>query len=143
MHLQLKYIVANQNEKTPHGVQWPINYLLSHKKYILIYYGMPLKMDDINTFFIFIFFQINISCKYKLHIFIMAYVTTSHFYQVAWMTIIFKVTKMIDLDKSHKTHGLEWTWFFLMLLKFYENWKHAMDWAHCWKHTNSPIFDQF
>jgi hypothetical protein len=35
------------------------------KKYIFIYFGMPLEMDDINVFFIFI--QININLKYKLH----------------------------------------------------------------------------
>jgi hypothetical protein len=39
----------------------------SQKNYIFIYFVMPLKMDDINVFFIFIFIQIDISCKYKLH----------------------------------------------------------------------------
>jgi hypothetical protein len=45
-----------------------MNHLLSHKNnYIFIYFGMPLKMYDINVFFIFIFIQIDISHKYKLH----------------------------------------------------------------------------
>jgi hypothetical protein len=35
----------------------------SQINYIFIYFGMPLKMDDINVFFI----QIDISHKYKLH----------------------------------------------------------------------------
>jgi len=39
----------------------------SQKNYMFIYFGMPLKLDDINVFFIFIFTQIDISCKYKLH----------------------------------------------------------------------------
>jgi hypothetical protein len=34
---------------------------------IFIYFGMPLKMDDISVFFIFIFIQIDIGHKYKLH----------------------------------------------------------------------------
>jgi len=29
------------------------------------------------------------------------------------------------------------------LLKLCESGKHAMDWKHCWKHTNSLIFYQF
>jgi hypothetical protein len=37
------------------------------KNYIFIYFGMPLKMDDINVFFIFNFIQIDINHKYKLH----------------------------------------------------------------------------
>jgi len=50
----------------PHGIQWPLNYFPSYKNnYIFIYFGMPPKMDDINVFFIFI--QIDINCKYKLH----------------------------------------------------------------------------
>jgi len=66
MHLQLKFIVTNQLEKMPCGIQWPLNHLPSHKnKYIFIFFGMPLKVDDISAFFIFI--QIDISCKYKLH----------------------------------------------------------------------------
>jgi len=68
VHLQQKSIVANQVEKMPHGIQWPLNRLPSHKNnYIFIYFGMPLKMDDIIVFFIFIFIQIDISHKYKLH----------------------------------------------------------------------------
>jgi hypothetical protein len=64
VHLQQKFIVANQVEKMPHGIQWPLNHLPSHKNnYIFIYFGTPLKMDDINAFFI----QIDITCKYKLH----------------------------------------------------------------------------
>jgi hypothetical protein len=39
----------------------------SQKNYIFIYFGMPLKMDDINEFFIFIFIQIIINCKYEFH----------------------------------------------------------------------------
>jgi len=34
--------------------------------YIFIYFGMPLKMDDISVFSIFIFIQMDISHKYKL-----------------------------------------------------------------------------
>jgi hypothetical protein len=34
---------------------------------IFIYFKMQLKMDDINVFFIFIFIQIYIGHKYKLH----------------------------------------------------------------------------
>jgi hypothetical protein len=68
MHLQLGFIIANQVEKMPYGVQWPMNHLPSHRNnYIFIYFGMPLKMDDINVFFIFIFIQIDINHKYKLH----------------------------------------------------------------------------
>jgi hypothetical protein len=37
------------------------------KNYIFIYFGMPLKMDDINVLFIFIFIQIDISPKEQLH----------------------------------------------------------------------------
>jgi len=45
-----------------------MNNLPSRKNnYVLIYYGVPLKMDDINVFFILIFIQIDISRKYKLH----------------------------------------------------------------------------
>jgi hypothetical protein len=47
---------------------------------------MPLKMDDINVFFIFVFIQIDINDKYKLYIyaitnhFVVVYATTSRFY---------------------------------------------------------------
>jgi hypothetical protein len=45
-----------------------MDHLLSHKNnYILIYFGMPLEMDNTNVFFIFIFIQIYTSCNYKLH----------------------------------------------------------------------------
>ncbi len=68
MHLQLGFIVANQVEKMPHGVQKPMNHFPSHRNiYIFIYFGMPLKMDDIRVFFIFIFIQIDINYNYKLH----------------------------------------------------------------------------
>ncbi len=64
--MQLKFIVANQVEKMPYGFQWPLNHLPSCKNnYILIYFGMPLKMDDISVIFIFI--QIDINRKYKSH----------------------------------------------------------------------------
>jgi len=50
-----------------HGIQWPLNHLPSHKNnYIFIYFGMPLKMNDISVFFIFIFIQIDIT-RNKLH----------------------------------------------------------------------------
>jgi hypothetical protein len=43
-----------------------MNHLLNHKNnYIFIYFGMPL--NGISVFFIFILIQMNISCKYKLH----------------------------------------------------------------------------
>jgi hypothetical protein len=43
-----------------------MNHLPSRKKnYIFIYFGMSLKMNDISVFFIFI--QIDIRHKYKLH----------------------------------------------------------------------------
>ncbi len=68
MHLQLGFIVASQLEKIPCGVQWPMNYLLYQiNEYIFIYFGMPLKINDINVFFIFLFIQMNSSHKYKLH----------------------------------------------------------------------------
>jgi hypothetical protein len=52
----------------PCGVQLPMNYLPSHRNnHIFIYFGMPLKMDDIRISFIFIFIQIDINHKYKLH----------------------------------------------------------------------------
>jgi len=64
MHLQLGFIVVNQVEKMPRGVQWPMNHLPNcRNNYIFIYFWMPQKMDNINTFFI----QINITRKYKLH----------------------------------------------------------------------------
>ncbi len=64
----VRFVVANQIENMPCGIQWPMIHLPSHKmNYIFIYFVMPLKMDDINLFFIFIFTQINISHKYKLH----------------------------------------------------------------------------
>jgi hypothetical protein len=64
VHLQLKFIVTNQVEKVSRDIQWALNYLPSCKNnYIFIYFGMPLKMDDINVFFIFIFIQINIGCN--------------------------------------------------------------------------------
>jgi hypothetical protein len=45
-----------------------MNYIPSHKNNcIFIYFVIPLKMDDINVFFIFIFIQFDISFKYKLH----------------------------------------------------------------------------
>jgi hypothetical protein len=37
--------------------------------------------------------------------FAVVYATTNHFYQVPPRTIIFKVTKMVDLDKSRKCMG--------------------------------------
>jgi hypothetical protein len=68
MQLQLWFIVVNQVEKMPCGLQWPLNLFLSCKNnYAFIYFGMPLKMDDINVFFIFIFIQIDISHKYNFH----------------------------------------------------------------------------
>jgi hypothetical protein len=45
-----------------------MNYLLYQiNEYIFIYFGMPLKINDINVFFIFLFIQMNSSHKYKLH----------------------------------------------------------------------------
>jgi len=45
-----------------------MNHIPSHKNnYIFIYFEMPLKIDDINPFFIFTFIQINISHKSYLH----------------------------------------------------------------------------
>jgi hypothetical protein len=63
----IRSIATNQVEKMSCGVQWLMNHLPSHKNnYIFIYFGMPLKMDDIKVFFIFI--QININHEYnKLH----------------------------------------------------------------------------
>jgi hypothetical protein len=69
MHLQLKFIVVNKVEKLPHDIQWPMNHLPNHKNnYIFIYFGMLVKMNDINILIIFSFIQIDISCKFKLHI---------------------------------------------------------------------------
>ncbi len=85
MHLWLGFVVANQVEKMPHGVQWRLNHLSNHKNnYIFIYFGMPLKMDDISVFFIFIFIQINISCEYKLH---MQLQTTLYLFM--WLLVVF------------------------------------------------------
>jgi hypothetical protein len=68
MHLQLELIVANQVEKMPHGVQWPMHDLPNCKNnYIFIYFGMSIKIDNINVIFIFIFVQINTNHEYKLH----------------------------------------------------------------------------
>jgi hypothetical protein len=68
VHLQLQFRVTNQVEKMRHGVEWPMNHLPSHRNNAnFIYFGMPLKMDDINVVFIFNFIQIDISHKYKLH----------------------------------------------------------------------------
>jgi len=96
----------------PHGIQWPLNHLSSRKNsYIFIYFGMPLKMDDINVFIIFMFIQIDIKHKYKLHIyatakhFVAVCATTNYFYQVLRKIVVFKVAKMIDLDKSRKCMG--------------------------------------
>jgi hypothetical protein len=45
-----------------------MNHFLNHKNnYILIYFGMPLKMDNTSVFFIFIFIQIDVSYNRKLH----------------------------------------------------------------------------
>ncbi len=64
VHLQLRFIIANQVEKMSHGVQWPMNHNSNHiKNYIFIYFGIPPKMNDINVLFI----QIDISHKFKLH----------------------------------------------------------------------------
>jgi hypothetical protein len=66
--LQLGIIVTNQVEKMPHGVQWSMIQLPNYRdNYIFIYFGMPLKMNDISVLFIFIFIQINISHKSKSH----------------------------------------------------------------------------
>ncbi len=91
------------------GIQWPLKHFPNHKKnYNFIYFGMPPKMDDINVFFIFIFIQINISCKYKLHItnhFVIVYATIGHFYKMPQKIIISKIAKMVDLERSHKHMG--------------------------------------
>ncbi len=64
MHLQLGFIIVNEVEKMPRGVQWPMNHLPNRRNnYIFIFWGMPLKMNDINVFVIFIFIQINISAS--------------------------------------------------------------------------------
>jgi len=82
----------------------------SQNNYIFIYFGMTLKMDDINVFFIFIFIQIDISHKYKLHMqfanhFVVVYAITNHFCQVPWRIVVSKVTKMVYLDRSCKHMG--------------------------------------
>ncbi len=86
------------------GVQWPLNHLPScQNNYIFIYLGMPPKMDD-NSVFSFSF-----SSKSTL-VASICYIYNyrpfcCHFYQVPQKTIILKVTKMVDLDKSHKCMG--------------------------------------
>ncbi len=104
VHLRLKFIVTNQVDRMPRGIQWPLNHLRSHKNnYIFIYFGMPLKIDDINIFFIFIFFQIDINCKYKLH---MQLQTT--LWSFTWLPIVFTKCHGGQLDlKSQK--WLIWT----------------------------------
>jgi hypothetical protein len=64
VHLQLGFIVVDEVEKMPCGVQWPMNHLPSHKNNsIFNFWGMPLKMNDISVFVIFIFIQIDISAS--------------------------------------------------------------------------------
>ncbi len=66
MHLRLKFIVANQVEKMLRGIQCPLNHLPSCKKQLHFHlFWDATKNDDINEFFIFI--QIDINHKYKLH----------------------------------------------------------------------------
>jgi len=60
---------------------------------------MPLKMNDISVFFIFISIQINISCNYKL------FMQLCHFYKMSQKITTFIIAKMVDLDKSCKCMG--------------------------------------
>jgi hypothetical protein len=88
----------------------------SQKQLHFNYFGMSLKMDDINVFFILIFIQINISCKSKLH---MQLQTIYNF-----LCKLFLLNSMEDnhicSHKNHwfghksQTYGLEWTWFIIM-----------------------------
>jgi hypothetical protein len=63
VHLQLRFIVANEVEIFLHGVQWPESLLKSQKQLHFHFFGMPLKMNGINVFVIFIFIQIDISAS--------------------------------------------------------------------------------
>jgi len=99
----------------PRGIQWPLNHLSSHKNnYIFIYFGMPLKMDDISVFFIFIFIQIDISCMCNYKSFCSCLRDYQLFYQVPQRRVVSKVTKMVDFDRSRKCMG--WNEFLVMIM---------------------------
>jgi hypothetical protein len=57
--LHLRFIAANEVEKMPCVIQWPMNHVSNCKNYFSIYFGMPLKMD-IRVLFIFIKIKIDI-----------------------------------------------------------------------------------
>ncbi len=125
-HLQLGFIVANQVEKMPCGVQFGLrNHLPNGRNnYIFIYFGMPLKMDDMSVLFIFIFIQIDINHKFKLHMqlqhFVVVYAITRHFllnamegnciysHKNGW----FGHKSLRQIYKSQTK--LEWTWFLVV-----------------------------
>ncbi len=89
----------------PCGIQWPLNHLPSRKKnYIFIYFGMPLKMDDIGVFFIFIFIQITYATTNH---FVIIYVTTKchggQFYLKSqkWLIWTKVANTWVEMDKIH------------------------------------------
>ncbi len=115
MHLQLRFIFANQVEKMPHSIRWLMNHLQSCKNnYIFIYFGMPLKMDDINVFVILfsskstLIASISCICNYK------------PFCNCLCDYKLFLPSAMEDSRKNcwfgHKSqmHQLEWTKFLVM-----------------------------
>jgi hypothetical protein len=109
----------------PCGVQWPLNHHWSHRdNYIFIYFGMPLKMNDISEFFIFIFIQIDISHKYKLHMQLQTILQS-----FMWLPILF--------TKCHKR------WSYIKLQKWLIWTQVANTWVGMDKIHYSVDFDYF
>jgi hypothetical protein len=80
-----------------------MNHLLSCKNYIFMYFGMPLKKDDINVLFIFI--QIDISCKFKSHIQLQTISCDYKSLLPSAMDNHIYSHKDVDLDISYKCMG--------------------------------------
>ncbi len=114
--MQLVFIITNQVEKMSHDIHWPMNHLISHENnYIFIYFGMPLKMGDINSFSFSskstLIASLNCICNHKPlcshlcdKLFLPSATKDSHIYihRSGWF--------------GHKSqmHGLEWTWFLVV-----------------------------
>ncbi len=115
MHLQLRFIFSNQVEKMPQCVRWPMNHLQSHKNnYIFIYFGMPLKMDDINVFLILfsskstLVASISCICNYK------PFCNRLYDYKLLLPSAMEDSRKNCWFRHKSQMHGLEWTKLLVM-----------------------------
>ncbi len=145
--MQLGFIVTNQVEKMPHGFQWSMIQFPNYRdNYIFIYFGMPLKMNDISVLFIFIFIQINISHKSKSHMHLQ---TTLYLFMQFQVVLTSCHGRQSHLQSQNgyfghvlQMHGLEWTWFLVVKLK---NLIVIFDWKFmtCWLWWTSCIIILF